>query len=70
MDPVTSDECGDYCTARCRKDARAARRAATGGRRRTSAAARLADDRAWRQEMAMEAGMLHGAQGYNDVMGY
>jgi len=27
-------------------------------------------DREWRQEMAMEAGMLHGIDAYNEVMGY
>ena len=28
------------------------------------------DDAAWRQEIAMEAGMAFGCQGYNDAMGY
>ena len=27
-------------------------------------------DREWQHEQAMEAGMLHGIQGYNDIMGY
>ena len=29
-----------------------------------------ASDREWQREQAMEAGMLHGVQGYNEVMGY
>jgi len=29
-----------------------------------------ADKRAWRREMAMEAGMAFGCDGYNDAMGY
>lgn len=29
-----------------------------------------AEDRAWRREMAMEAGMAFGCDGYNDAMGY
>lgn len=28
------------------------------------------DDDDWRREMAMEAGMLHGIDAYNDAMGY
>jgi len=28
------------------------------------------DDDDWRREMAMEAGMLHGVNAYNDMMGY
>jgi len=28
------------------------------------------DSGSWKREMAMEAGMLHGIQGYNDVMGH
>lgn len=28
------------------------------------------DDDSWRQEIAMEAGMLHGVDAYNDAMGY
>ena len=28
------------------------------------------DDDDWRQEMAMEAGMLHGINAYNEVMGW
>jgi hypothetical protein len=28
-----------------------------------------AEDAAWRQEIAMEAGMLHGVDAYNDAMG-
>jgi len=27
------------------------------------------DDAEWRREMAMEAGMLHGVEAYNDAMG-
>jgi len=27
-------------------------------------------DAKWRREMAMEAGMLHGIDAYNDMMGY
>lgn len=27
-------------------------------------------DREWRREIAMEAGMLHGVDAYNDAMGY
>jgi len=33
-------------------------------------AAPAEDSGSWKREMAMEAGMLHGIQGYNDVMGY
>jgi hypothetical protein len=51
MDPVTSDYAGDYCTVGCRAGARA-RRAMTGGRRVTPAAARVADDRAVATAMA------------------
>lgn len=29
-----------------------------------------AEERAWRREMAMEAGMAFGCDGYNDMMGY
>ena len=29
-----------------------------------------AGDAAWKREMAMEAGMLHGVEAYNDEMGY
>jgi hypothetical protein len=29
-----------------------------------------ADRRAWQHEMAVEAGMLHGIDAYNDEMGY
>ena len=29
-----------------------------------------ARDDEWRRERAMEAGMLHGCDGYNEVMGY
>jgi hypothetical protein len=28
------------------------------------------DDRAWQRERAMEAGMLHGIEAYNDEMGF
>lgn len=28
------------------------------------------DDDDWRRELAMEAGMLHGVQAYNDMMGW
>ena len=28
------------------------------------------DDRDWQRERAMEAGMLHGVEAYNDEMGY
>lgn len=28
------------------------------------------DDRAWAREIAVEAGMLHGTDAYNDAMGY
>lgn len=28
------------------------------------------DDREWQREIAMEAGMLHGCDAYNDAMGY
>jgi len=28
------------------------------------------DDAEWRREIAMEAGMLHGVDAYNEVMGY
>ena len=28
------------------------------------------DDDEWRREIAREAGMLHGCQGYNEVMGW
>jgi len=28
------------------------------------------DDSDWKHEIAMEAGMLHGCEGYNEVMGY
>lgn len=28
------------------------------------------DDHAWRRECAMEAGMLHGVEAYNEEMGY
>lgn len=28
------------------------------------------DDEDWRREVAMEAGMLHGTDGYNEAMGY
>ena len=28
------------------------------------------DDDDWRQEIAMEAGMLHGVNAYNEVMGW
>jgi len=28
------------------------------------------DDREWQREIAMEAGMLHGAEAYNDAMGW
>ena len=31
---------------------------------------RAADDDEWRHEQAMEAGMLHGVEGYNEAMGY
>jgi hypothetical protein len=31
---------------------------------------READNRAWQREMAMEAGMLHGVDAYNEMMGY
>lgn len=31
---------------------------------------READNRAWQRELAMEAGMLHGVDAYNDMMGY
>jgi hypothetical protein len=27
-------------------------------------------DREWQRERAVEAGMLHGVEAYNDVMGY
>lgn len=30
---------------------------------------KAADDAAWRHEVSMEAGMLHGIQAYNDAMG-
>lgn len=29
-----------------------------------------ADSGTWRQELAMEAGMFHGVEAYNDMMGY
>lgn len=29
-----------------------------------------AEDEEWRREIAMEAGMLHGVDAYNEVMGY
>jgi len=29
-----------------------------------------ASDREWRQELAMEAGMLHGVEAYNEMMGW
>lgn len=32
--------------------------------------ARADDSGSWRREMAMEAGMLHGCAGYNEVLGY
>ena len=28
------------------------------------------EDSAWRREISMEAGMLHGVDAYNDAMGY
>lgn len=31
---------------------------------------KAAEDRAWQREIAMEAGMLHGVDAYNDAMGY
>lgn len=31
---------------------------------------RARDDAAWRHEQAMEAGMLHGVEAYNEAMGY
>lgn len=31
---------------------------------------KLADDSEWRREIAMEAGMAFGCDGYNDAMGY
>lgn len=31
---------------------------------------KAADDRAWRREQAMEAGMLHGVEAFNERMGY
>jgi hypothetical protein len=37
---------------------------------REEAREREADNRAWRQEIAREAGMLHGCDGFNEVMGY
>jgi len=39
-------------------------------KRRVAADRKPVRDLTWRNEMAMEAGMLYGCDGYNEVMGY